>query len=139
MCFTGGSRELREYFWAALESFTDAERSLFLTFVWGRSSVRCGVRARWTLSDVCAQLPSTESEFDRTLQQQSINHFEVIVMGGTNQLPVSHTCFFKLDLPPYETQEKMTAKLKYAIHHCKAIDADFNAHAGFVIHNDDDE
>eukprot|EP00160_Parvularia_atlantis_P017585 Unigene6109_Nuclearia_a/m.18764 Unigene6109_Nuclearia_a/g.18764 ORF Unigene6109_Nuclearia_a/g.18764 Unigene6109_Nuclearia_a/m.18764 type:complete len:123 (-) Unigene6109_Nuclearia_a:83-451(-) len=122
MCFTGGSRELREYFWAALESFTDAERSLFLTFVWGRSS-----------------LPSTESEFDRTLQQQSINHFEVIVMGGTNQLPVSHTCFFKLDLPPYETQEKMTAKLKYAIHHCKAIDADFNAHAGFVIHNDDDE
>jgi len=41
-----------------------------------------------------------------------------------NYLPVSHTCFFSLELPAYSSKEIMAAKLRYAIYNCQAIDAD---------------
>lgn len=39
-------------------------------------------------------------------------------------LPVSHTCFFTVDLPRYSTKEILKTKLKYAIFNCIAIDGD---------------
>jgi hypothetical protein len=53
--------------------------------------------------------------------------------GGNidNYLPVSHTCFFKLDLPAYTSKEVMREKLTYAITHCQAIDLDRDGAGGF--------
>ena len=38
--------------------------------------------------------------------------------------PVSHTCFFTLELPRYSTKKIMREKLPYAIFNCLSIDAD---------------
>ena len=59
-------------------------------------------------------------------------------MGGNvdGHLPVSHTCFFQLDLPAYSTKEIMREKLVYAITHCQAIDLDRVADGAF---GDDEE
>jgi len=42
-------------------------------------------------------------------------------------LPISHTCFFTLELPRYSTKEVMKKKLLYAITNCMSIDTDFVA------------
>ena len=32
-----------------------------------------------------------------------------------NRLPVAHTCFFQLDLPPYRTEDELRERLLLAI------------------------
>mgnify|MGYP001056831278 CR=1 FL=1 len=99
--YTNESPEIKMLF-DILESFDATERSLFLKFVWGRS-----------------RLPS-ETSFT----------FQVTRFHGSNDcLPVSHTCFFSLEWPSYSSIEVATEKLRYAIHHCTAIDTDFGADA----------
>jgi hypothetical protein len=46
--------------------------------------------------------------------------------GGSpdNYLPVSHTCFFSIELPKYSSKEVLRRKLLYAIYNCTAIDGD---------------
>lgn len=41
-------------------------------------------------------------------------------------LPQSHTCFFTLDLPPFECDDVCREKILYAIHSCGNIDTDNN-------------
>jgi len=36
-------------------------------------------------------------------------------VGSESWLPRSHTCFNRLDLPPYRTAEQLTEKLTFAI------------------------
>lgn len=88
-------------FWRVLSEFSPKERSLFLRFVWGRSKLPAG------------------KEFKR---------FQITykaVSGPADQyLPVSHTCFFTLDLPEYTSEDVTREKLMYAITHCQAIDLD---------------
>eukprot|EP01117_Protostelium_nocturnum_P007091 TRINITY_DN2543_c0_g1_i10.p1 TRINITY_DN2543_c0_g1~~TRINITY_DN2543_c0_g1_i10.p1 ORF type:complete len:3016 (-),score=1204.04 TRINITY_DN2543_c0_g1_i10:107-9154(-) len=90
-----------EYFWKALESFTNAERSAFLRFVWGRS-----------------RLPVSLSDFGREF---TITQFDQ-KGNPDNYLPVSHTCHFQLDLPKYSSYEKMREKLLYSVTECNSID-----------------
>lgn len=40
------------------------------------------------------------------------------------ELPRAHTCFFTLDLPPYETKEILKEKLLIAITFCGEVDDD---------------
>lgn len=48
--------------------------------------------------------------------------------GDVNRmLPVAHTCFFSLDLPPYTTLEAMTDRVLFAALNTDAIDADGSA------------
>uniref|UniRef100_A0A0M3IFA8 HECT-type E3 ubiquitin transferase n=1 Tax=Ascaris lumbricoides TaxID=6252 RepID=A0A0M3IFA8_ASCLU len=35
--------------------------------------------------------------------------------GSEDSLPRAHTCFNRLDLPPYPTQQRLNAKLRIAI------------------------
>lgn len=95
------SSEIIKGFWRVLSEFSPKERSLFLRFVWGRSKLPAG------------------KEFKR---------FQITykaVSGPADQyLPVSHTCFFTLDLPEYTSEEVTREKLVYAITHCQAIDLD---------------
>jgi hypothetical protein len=37
--------------------------------------------------------------------------------GGSNPLPVAHTCFFSVELPAYDTEEEMRHGLLTAIHY----------------------
>lgn len=79
-------------FWRVLESFSNAERCMFLKFAWGRSRLPTG---NWARDDY-------------------MKIYRVAAPLGS--LPVAHTCFFQLDLPPYGTDELLREKLLYAIH-----------------------
>lgn len=37
---------------------------------------------------------------------------------STDRLPVSHTCFNKIDLPPYESEELLNRKLLFVVNEC---------------------
>ena len=89
-------------FWKALESFNEEEKSLYLKFVSGR-----------------ARLPDI----------RGINYLHKIQKlnkrNPDNYMPTSTTCYFTLSLPPYSSYEILRDKLRYAIHNCSSIDADF--------------
>ena len=87
--------------WDVLKEMSSKERSLFLRFVWGR-----------------ARLPS-----GKNFKQFKIT-FKSVSGSPDKYLPVSHTCFFTLDLPAYSCKEILKEKLLYAITHCQAIDLD---------------
>lgn len=72
-------------FWTALRSFSHEERSLFLRFVWGRS-----------------RLPLTAAAFTQRFTLQTFGR-----TPADSYLPVSHTCFFSLELPAYSSEEVM--------------------------------
>jgi len=84
------------------------EKSLFLKFVWGRSRLPAG----------------------KDFRKMKIAGFHS-AGNVNNYLPVSHTCFFTIDLPSYTTKEAMRSKLLYAITHCTAIDLDGTASGGW--------
>ena len=96
------------FFWEVLREMTAQQRSMFLRFVWGRS-----------------RLPAS-GEF-RKFKLTRLNKAGNI----DDYLPVSHTCFFQLDLPAYSSKEIMRDKLLYAITHCQAIDLDRIAEGGW--------
>jgi Ca2+-binding EF-hand superfamily protein len=76
-------------FWQAMESFSQEERRLFLKFVWGRS-----------------RLPQSAAKFPQPF---------VIARLGSGILPMSHTCFFRLDLPmEIEKLDLMQQRLRIA-------------------------
>ena len=97
--------KLIQNFWKCLEEFSAEERASYLRFVWGRS-----------------RLPLTSKDFpmQHRISIKSHNNPDLA-------LPMSHTCFFSIDLPRYSTYEVLKSKLKYAITHCQAIDTDTNA------------
>jgi E3 ubiquitin-protein ligase HERC4 len=48
-------------------------------------------------------------------------HLVIQKTGDDNYLPVAHTCFNLLDLPPYATREKLKYKLEKAIQHAEGF------------------
>lgn len=47
----------------------------------------------------------------------------IIAPGGDkNLLPVAHTCFNRIDLPEYETNEELNKKLLMAIENCNTFE-----------------
>eukprot|EP01108_Squamamoeba_japonica_P000247 TRINITY_DN1033_c0_g1_i1.p1 TRINITY_DN1033_c0_g1~~TRINITY_DN1033_c0_g1_i1.p1 ORF type:complete len:311 (+),score=131.27 TRINITY_DN1033_c0_g1_i1:1-933(+) len=92
-----------QLFWRVLESFSDAERALFLRFAWGR-----------------ARLPPNDAAFTQKLKLSLLD-----CANPDEHLALSHTCFFDLELPPYSSFEIMRRKLLYAITQCVAMDSDF--------------
>jgi len=93
-----------QFMWQMLKDFTHPQRQLFLRFVWGQS-----------------RLPASAAQFTQK--------FEIMgVVNAANNpdsaLPVSHTCFFSLELPRYSSLEIMKQRFIYAIYNCHAIDTD---------------
>lgn len=70
-------------FWEAMASFSDEQRADFVRFAWGRSRLP---RGKWPQPFKLTK----KSGRDATLS-----------------LPVAHTCFFSVELPPYTTADKM--------------------------------
>jgi len=99
-----------QFFWKMIrEKFDNEERAAFLSFVWGRR-----------------RLPLTSQGFDRNFKISRMSNCD---SNPDSYLPVSHTCFFSLDLPKYSSLEVMHQKMLYAITHCVAIDADDTSNA----------
>ena len=82
-------------FWEAFERFTQQERAAFLQFTWGRG-----------------RLPN-RLVGDDSLYLTPMHHHT-----PDEALPVSHTCFFQLELPDYSTAEIAYEKILYAIFNC---------------------
>lgn len=95
-----------KWLWEVLEEASQKERQAFVRFVSGQS-----------------RLWSSESEF--------IMRFKLLpaAVDNDNALPISHTCFFSLELPRPSSKEILRSKLLYAINNCMAIDADTAADA----------
>jgi E3 ubiquitin-protein ligase HERC2 len=91
-------------FWEVLESFDHLERAMFLKFTWGRS-----------------RLPLKAEDFP---QKFKIMNFKINTSSPDSYYPVSHTCFFQLELPQYSSRAIAEEKFRYAIFNCTAIDGD---------------
>uniref|UniRef100_A0A4W3KAH5 HECT-type E3 ubiquitin transferase n=1 Tax=Callorhinchus milii TaxID=7868 RepID=A0A4W3KAH5_CALMI len=86
-----------KWFWKAVESFDEERRARLLQFVTGSSRVPLqGFKA---LQGAAGPRLFTIHQID----------------ASTNNLPKAHTCFNRIDIPPYETYEKLYEKLLTAI------------------------
>jgi hypothetical protein len=84
--------EVIKRFWRVLSSLSASERSMFVRFVWGRS-----------------RLPLKGRSWPQTFKIQKATGVD------DTHLPVTHTCFFSIELPAYSSEEIMREKLLAAI------------------------
>lgn len=101
-----------KFFWDCVREMTPKERSLLIKFIWGRSRLPSG--REWRHMKIARYNPNGPVD---------------------KYLPLTHTCFFTIDLPRYSSKEIMRQRLLYAITHCTAIDLDGTAGTGW---EDDD-
>ncbi|GLH08635.1 E3 ubiquitin-protein ligase [Gryllus bimaculatus] len=85
-----------QWFWAAIERFTNEQRLRLLQFVTGTSSI-------------------PYEGFSALRGSTGPRKFCVEKWGKPNSLPRAHTCFNRLDLPPYPTPEILYEKLLLAV------------------------
>ncbi|KAL8595169.1 hypothetical protein ACOMHN_013842 [Nucella lapillus] len=89
-----------QWFWRALRSFDQAERANFLQFVTGTSKVP--LQGFASLEGMNGHQKFQIHRDDRS----------------TDRLPSAHTCFNQLDLPAYETYDKLRKMLLLAVSEC---------------------
>ena len=99
--YCDANNEYVQRFWRVFDAFTNKEKSMFLKFVWGRS-----------------RLPGKERLRDRLFK------IALMTSRGDGHFPMSHTCFFTVDLPCYTNDEICKTKILYAITTCGSIDTD---------------
>jgi len=88
------------WFWKIVENYSEEMRARLLQFVTGSSRV--------PLQGFKALQGSTGAAGPRLFTLH-------LVEVDTNNLPKAHTCFNRLDLPPYTSEEKMSDKLTQAV------------------------
>jgi len=100
-----------QFFWRAVESFSQTERRALVRFVTGRSRLPAAADLR--------RAPMKIAGFNKS--------------GSPDRyFPVSHTCSNCLDLPQYTTYEVCRERFLYAITNCLAIDGDGTPEGGFT-------
>lgn len=87
------------WFWDIVKSYDEDRRARLLQFVTG--SPRVPIQGFKALQGVNSEL--------------RLFTIHMIRNGNTDNLPKSHTCFNRIDLPPYETYDKLRDKLTQAI------------------------
>ncbi|GMT21745.1 hypothetical protein PFISCL1PPCAC_13042, partial [Pristionchus fissidentatus] len=97
--YNKNSREI-QWFWRALRSFESEDRAKFLQFVTGTSKVPL---------NGFGSLEGMNGAQKFSIHQDS---------RGGNRLPAAHTCFNQLDLPVYDSYEKLREALLLAIREC---------------------
>lgn len=90
------SHPVIRWFWQAIQSFESEKRLRVLQFVTGTSSV-------------------PYEGFAALRGSKGPQRFCVEKWGKVSQLPRAHTCFNRLDLPPYESYSILVDKLTLAI------------------------
>lgn len=89
-----------QWFWGIVEDYSEEMRARLLQFVTGSSRV--------PLQGFKALQGSTGAAGPRLFTLH-------LIEAPTENLPKAHTCFNRLDLPPYPTREKMKEKLTQAV------------------------
>ncbi|XP_014770557.1 E3 ubiquitin-protein ligase SMURF2 isoform X1 [Octopus bimaculoides] len=89
-----------KWFWRAVEGFDDETRARCLQFVTGSSRV--------PLQGFKALQGSTGAAGPRLFTIHQVD-------TSTDNLPKAHTCFNRIDIPPYEDYEKFLSKLTCAV------------------------
>jgi len=84
------------YFWKCVRKFSNENRTKLLLFATGNS-----------------QVPVTG--FKDLQGSGNIQRFKIKKLGSESDLPKSHTCFNRIDLPPYTSYIQMKQKLLLAI------------------------
>lgn len=97
------SHEVVKRFWRVLQSFDNEDRKKYLRFVWGR--MRLPPREETDIEQHTVQLDESKKKTD---------------------LPFGRTCYFRIELPPYQTDEMMKMRLLYALENTGSIDGDHN-------------
>ncbi|KAN0132216.1 hypothetical protein V8E53_009982 [Lactarius tabidus] len=85
-----------EWFWACLRSWPTERKARLLQFTTGTSRVAV-------------------NGFKDLQGSDGPRRFTIEKSGDPSGLPRSHTCFNRLDLPPYEDYESLERKLRFAI------------------------
>lgn len=99
-----------KWFWQVVSSYSEEQRARLLQFVTGSPRVPLqGFKA----------LQGTTGATDPRL-------FTINLVEGSNteNLPQAHTCFNRIDMPPYESLEKLQEKLTQAIDETDAFGLD---------------
>ncbi|CAF0958423.1 unnamed protein product [Adineta steineri] len=91
-----------QWFWQFVREITDEQRARLLQFVTGTCRVPIG-------------------GFSELLGSNGPQKFCIEKYGKDNILPRSHTCFNRLDLPPYKKYEILKEKLLFAIEECEGF------------------
>jgi len=84
------------WFWQAVKSFDDEKRARLLQFVTGTCRLPVG-------------------GFAELIGSNGPQKFCIDKVGKETWLPRSHTCFNRLDIPPYKSYEQLLEKLTFAI------------------------
>ncbi|CAL1526012.1 unnamed protein product [Lymnaea stagnalis] len=90
-------------FWKCVYSFNNEMRSRLLQFVTGTSRVPM-------------------NGFAELYGSNGPQLFTIEKWGNTNQFPRAHTCFNRLDLPPYNTYHELRSKLMTAIENTQGFE-----------------
>jgi len=85
-----------QWYWKAIDSFTNERRLRLIQFVTGTSSI-------------------PYEGFSALRGSTGLKKFTIDCWGTDDMLPRAHTCFNRLDLPPYTSYETMVEKLLFAI------------------------
>lgn len=85
-----------QWFWRAVRSFDQTEKAKLLQFITGTSKVPL-------------------EGFAHLQGVQGTQRFNIHKAYGADRLPAAHTCFNQLDLPQYESYEKLRAQLSLAM------------------------
>lgn len=89
-----------KWFWRSVDEFDDEMRARLLQFVTGSSRV--------PLQGFKALQGSTGNAGPRLFTIHQVD-------ANTDNLPKAHTCFNRIDIPPYENYEKLYSKLSCAV------------------------
>jgi hypothetical protein len=92
-----------QWFWMAMYSFPNELRLRFLQFVTGTSRVPM-------------------NGFAELQGSNGYQKFTIQSWGDFKSLPRAHTCFNRLDLPPYRSYEELREKLLLAIENSEGFD-----------------
>lgn len=93
--YTKNSKQV-QWFWQFVRSMDHEKRSRLLQFVCGTCRVPVG-------------------GFAELMGSNGAQRFCIEKVGKESWLPRSHTCFNRLDLPPYKSYDQLVEKLNYAI------------------------
>lgn len=78
-----------------MEEWTQEQRKSFLRFAWGRSKLP---RGKWPVNYKGEQVK-----------------FKIVPKQNYTGLPLSHTCFFLIELPSYPSKEMMRQRMLTAL------------------------
>ncbi|XP_065064994.1 E3 ubiquitin-protein ligase Itchy-like [Rhopilema esculentum] len=90
------------WFWQAVKSYDNEKRTRLLQFVTGTCRLPVG-------------------GFQDLMGSNGPQKFCIEKVGKETWLPRSHTCFNRLDLPPYKSYEQLHEKLTFAIEECEGF------------------